>query len=49
MLVLEKADPDLFAQLQAKNLARQCDLLTTFIEIGLKQGPLASTNTCCGR
>lgn len=41
MLVLEKADPHLFAQLQAKNLARQYDLLTTFIEIGLKQGPPA--------
>jgi Fic family protein len=41
MLVLEKADPDLFAQLQAKNLARQYDLLTTFIEIGLKHGPTA--------
>lgn len=41
MLVLEDADPDLFARLQEKNLARQYDLLTTFIEIGLKQGPTA--------
>ncbi|HTT74647.1 MAG TPA: Fic family protein [Candidatus Binataceae bacterium] len=41
MLVLEKSDPDLFARLQEKNLARQYDLLTTFIEIGLKQGPMA--------
>jgi Fic family protein len=41
MLVREKDDPDLFARLQAKNLARQYDLLTTFIEIGLQQGPEA--------
>src|SRR5581483_1704214 len=41
MLVLEKNDPDLFARLEERNLARQYDLLTTFIEIGLKQGPLA--------
>jgi Fic family protein len=41
MLVLEKTDPDLFARLEEKNLARQYDLLTTFIEIGLKQGPFA--------
>jgi Fic family protein len=39
MLVLEGEDAELFARLQEKNLARQYDLLTTFIEIGLKQGP----------
>jgi len=41
MLVLEGEDPELFARLQEKNLARQYDLLTTFIEIGLKHGPTA--------
>jgi len=41
MLVLEGEDADLFAKIQEKNLARQYDLLTTFIEIGLKQGPTA--------
>jgi len=41
MLVLEQEDPDLFARLQEKNLARQYDLLTTFIEIGLNEGPRA--------
>ncbi len=41
MLVLEGEDPELFARLQERNLARQYDLLTTFIEIGLKQGPIA--------
>lgn len=41
MLVWEEEDPDLFARLQEKNLARQYDLLTAFVEIGLKQGPAA--------
>ena len=41
MLVLEEEDSELFAGLQEKNLARQYDLLTTFIEIGLRQGPTA--------
>lgn len=41
MLVLEGEDADLFARLQEKNLARQYDLLTAFVEIGLKQGPTA--------
>ncbi len=41
MLVLEGEDKDLFARLQEKNLARQYDLLTAFVEIGLKQGPSA--------
>jgi len=41
MLVLEMDDPDLFTRLQEKNLARQYDLLTTLIELGLQQGPMA--------
>jgi Fic family protein len=41
MLVLEGEDPELFARLQEKNLARQYDLLTAFVEIGLRQGPTA--------
>jgi len=41
MLVLEGDDAELFARVQEKNLARQYDLLTAFIEIGLKQGPTA--------
>jgi len=41
MLVLEKDHPDLFTRLQEKNLVRQYDLLTTFIEFGLQQGPVA--------
>lgn len=41
MLVLEGEQPDLYRKLQEKNLARQYDLLTTFIEIGLQQGPKA--------
>jgi hypothetical protein len=41
MLVLEGEDAELFARLQEKNLARQYDLLTAFVEIGLKQGPTA--------
>ena len=41
MLVLEGEDPELFARLQEKNLARQYDLLTAFIEVGLRQGPTA--------
>jgi Fic family protein len=41
VLVLEGEDAELFARLQEKNLARQYDLLTTFIEIGLKQVPRA--------
>jgi Fic family protein len=39
VLVLEKDDPDLYEWILAKNLIRQYDLLTNFIEIGLKQGP----------
>jgi Fic family protein len=41
MLVLEEEHPELYTRLQEKNLARQYDLLTTFIEIGLRQGPRA--------
>ncbi len=41
MLVLENEDRDLYTRIQEKNLARQYDLLTNFIEIGLKQGPRA--------
>ncbi len=48
MLVLEHDDPDLFTRLQEKNLARQYDLLTTFIEIGSSRGRALSTNTRCG-
>ncbi|MDP6588341.1 MAG: Fic family protein [Alphaproteobacteria bacterium] len=39
MLVTEHQNPDLFYAIQEKNLARQYDLLTNFIEIGIKQGP----------
>lgn len=39
MLVLEKADQDLYTKIQEKNLIRQYDLLTNCIEVGLKQGP----------
>src|SRR5579862_8563826 len=41
MLVLQKIEPALFKRLQEKNLERQYDLLTTFIEIGLRHGPTA--------
>lgn len=41
MLVIEGEDQELFTRLQEKNLERQYDLLTNFIEIGLKQGPRA--------
>ena len=41
MLVLESEDKELYTRIQEKNLARQYDLLTNFIEIGLKQGPRA--------
>jgi Fic family protein len=38
MLILEEEDPELFAEVQDKNLVRQYGLLETFIEIGLRQG-----------
>ncbi|NEJ81777.1 cell filamentation protein Fic [Rhizobium leguminosarum] len=41
MLVTEKQYPELYEALLEKNLLRQYDLLTNFIEIGLHQGPQA--------
>jgi len=41
MYVSEKDDPDLYDEVARKNLGRQYDLLTTFIQVGLKQGPYA--------
>lgn len=41
MLVTEQRDPELYEALLEKNLIRQYDLLTNFIEIGIKQGPTA--------
>lgn len=41
MVVLEGANPDLYARVQEKNLLRQYDLLTNCIELGLIQGPTA--------
>lgn len=41
MLVTEGQYPDLYRALLEKNLLRQYDLLTNFIEIGLRQGPTA--------
>jgi Fic family protein len=38
MSVREKDDPDLYTQIQERNLLRQYDLLTNCIEIGLKKG-----------
>ena len=37
MLVIEKADPELYDRVQEKNLIRQYDLLTNCIEIGLQK------------
>lgn len=39
MLVTEARDADLYNALLEKNLVRQYDMLTNFIEIGLRQGP----------
>lgn len=39
MLVTESQYPDLYIALLEKNLLRQYDLLTNFIEIGIAQGP----------
>ena len=39
MLVTENQDGDLYIALLEKNLVRQYDLLTNFIEIGIRQGP----------
>jgi hypothetical protein len=41
MLALKGEDPELYTRIQEKNLERQYDLLTNFIEIGLKQGSRA--------
>lgn len=38
MIVIEEQDPELYAQVQEANLARQYDLLTNCVEIGLKYG-----------
>ncbi|HLJ64158.1 MAG TPA: Fic family protein [Stellaceae bacterium] len=41
MLVLENDNPELYDRVQEKNLIRQYDLLTNFIEIGIIQGATA--------
>jgi len=41
MLVIEGENEELYTRIQEKNLERQYDLLTNFIEIGLIQGPRA--------
>lgn len=41
MLVTEAQHPDLYAALLERNLLRQYDLLTNFIEIGIAHGPNA--------
>jgi Fic family protein len=41
MLVTESQFPDLYDAMLEKNLLRQYDLLTNFIEIGIRQGPQA--------
>lgn len=38
MIVIESQTPELYQELQDRNLIRQYDLLANFIEIGLKQG-----------
>lgn len=38
MIVIEEQDPELYAQVQERNLIRQYDLLTNCVEIGLRQG-----------
>lgn len=38
MIVIESQQPELYQQLQERNLIRQYDLLTNCIEIGLIQG-----------
>lgn len=39
MLVTEQQNPELYDALMEKNLLRQYDLLTNYIEIGIAQGP----------
>lgn len=41
MLVTEEQNPELYEAVLEKNLLRQYDLLTNFIEIGIEQGPQA--------
>lgn len=41
MLVTESQYPELYSAMLEKNLLRQYDLLTNFIEIGIQQGPQA--------
>ena len=41
MLVTEKREPELYDALLERNLVRQYDLLTNFIEIGIVRGPEA--------
>lgn len=41
MLIHEDDDPDLFREVQERNLLRQYDLLTTCIQLGVKYGPTA--------
>ncbi|MBX3491949.1 MAG: Fic family protein [Parvibaculum sp.] len=41
MIVIEEQSPELYAQVQERNLIRQYDLLTNCIEIGLLQGHTA--------
>ena len=38
-LLTEEQDPELYAALLERNLVRQYDLLTNFIEIGIVKGP----------
>src|ERR1700723_2466136 len=41
MVVLEESDPELFEQVQERNLLRQYDLLANCIELSFRQGPFA--------
>lgn len=41
MLILEEDNPDLYTEVQERNLLRQYDLLTNCVEIGLQHGPTA--------
>ena len=41
MLVTEHQNADLYAAILEKNLIRQYDLLTNFVEIGIEQGPMS--------
>lgn len=41
MLILEEDYPDLYREVQERNLLRQYDLLMNCVEIGVRQGPTA--------